>query len=140
MLYHAFSALTLLVGWQEGHPACKKTELWGAGMVMRCRLASGPADATVSCFSKIQIGSTFLVPADLGSPGKRAVKWVCVCVCVISLHVLYYITPPCIVMGVYMCLYLQAYLWKCPSKLHLIFCACYLWLYVRYRDSVDNTV
>jgi len=21
----AFSALTLLVGWQEGHPACKKT-------------------------------------------------------------------------------------------------------------------
>jgi len=25
----AFSALTLLVGWQEGHPACKKTELSG---------------------------------------------------------------------------------------------------------------
>jgi len=38
---------------------------------------------TVSCFSKIQIGFTFLVPAHLGSPGKRAVKrvWVCVCVC-----------------------------------------------------------
>jgi len=33
---------------------------------------------TVSCFSKIQIGFTFLVPAYLGSPGKRAVKWVCV--------------------------------------------------------------
>ena len=31
--------------------------------------------------SKIQIGFAFLVPADLGSPGKRAVKWVCVCVC-----------------------------------------------------------
>ena len=30
----AFSALTLLVGWQEGHPACKKTERWGAGMVI----------------------------------------------------------------------------------------------------------
>ena len=29
---------------------------------------------TVSCFSKIQIGFTFLVPAHLGSPGKRAVK------------------------------------------------------------------
>jgi len=27
----AFSALTLLVGQQEGHPACKKTEWWGAG-------------------------------------------------------------------------------------------------------------
>ena len=37
---------------------------------------------TVSCFSKIQIGFTFLVPAHLGSTGKRAVKRVCVCVCV----------------------------------------------------------
>jgi len=26
MQTYAFSALTLLVGWQEGHPACKKTE------------------------------------------------------------------------------------------------------------------
>ena len=34
---------------------------------------------TVSCFSKIQIGFTFLVPAHLGSRGKRAVKQVCVC-------------------------------------------------------------
>jgi len=33
---------------------------------------------TVSCFSKIQIGFTFLVPAHPGSPGKRAIKWVCV--------------------------------------------------------------
>ena len=33
---------------------------------------------TVSCFSKIQIGFTFLVAAHLGSPGKRAVKRVCV--------------------------------------------------------------
>ena len=32
---------------------------------------------TVSCFSKIQIGFTFLVAAHLGSPGKRAVKRVC---------------------------------------------------------------
>jgi len=23
-----------LVGWQEGHPACKKTEWWGAGVVI----------------------------------------------------------------------------------------------------------
>ena len=30
----AFSALTLLVGWYEGHPACKKTEWWGAGVVI----------------------------------------------------------------------------------------------------------
>ena len=39
-----------------------------------------PLPLTVTCFSKIQIGFTFLVPAHLGSPGKRAVKWVCVCV------------------------------------------------------------
>ena len=42
-----------------------------------------PLPLTVSCFSKIQIGFTFLVPAHLGSPGKMAVKRVCVCgVCV----------------------------------------------------------
>ena len=37
-----------------------------------------PLPLTVSCFNKIQIGFTFLVPAHLGSPGKRAVKRVCV--------------------------------------------------------------
>ena len=37
-----------------------------------------PLQLTVSCFSKIQIGFTFLVLAHLGSPGKRAVKRVCV--------------------------------------------------------------
>jgi len=37
-----------------------------------------PLPLTVSCFSKIQIGFTFLVPAHLGSPRKRAVKRVCV--------------------------------------------------------------
>jgi len=37
-----------------------------------------PLPLTVSCSSQIQIGFTFLVPARLGSPGQRAVKWVCV--------------------------------------------------------------
>jgi len=73
----AFSALTLLVGQQEGHPVCKKTERWGAGVVICLeqvadlyisQLMSLPL--TVSCFSKIQIGFTFLVLAYLGSPGK----------------------------------------------------------------------
>ena len=41
-----------------------------------------PLPLTVSCFSKIQIGFTFLVPAHLDSPGQRAIKRVCVCVCV----------------------------------------------------------
>ena len=39
-----------------------------------------PLTLTVSCFSKIQIGSTFLAPAHPGSHGRRAVKRVCVCV------------------------------------------------------------
>jgi len=39
-----------------------------------------PLLLTVSCSSKIQIGFTFLVPASPGSPGRRAVKRVCVCV------------------------------------------------------------
>jgi len=43
-----------------------------------------PLPLIVSCFSKIQIGFTFLVPAHLGSPRKRADKRVCVCVCVYS--------------------------------------------------------
>ena len=37
-----------------------------------------PLPLTVSCFSKIQIGFTFLVPAHPGSPGQRAAKCVCV--------------------------------------------------------------
>jgi len=41
-----------------------------------------PLPLTVSCFSKIQIGFTFLIPAHPGSPGKRAGVCVCVCVCV----------------------------------------------------------
>ena len=77
----AFSALTLLVGRQEGHPACKKTEWWGAGVVLCLEQDADlhmaqlmPLPLTVSCFSKIQIGFTFLVPAGPGSPGERAVK------------------------------------------------------------------
>jgi len=80
----------LLVGWQEGHPACKKTEWWGAGMVI-CHERGAylymaqlmPLPLTVSCFSKIQTGFAFLVPAHLGSPGQRAVKRVCVCLIVV---------------------------------------------------------
>jgi len=41
-----------------------------------------PLPLTVSFFSKIHIGFTFLVPAHPGSPGQRAIKRVCVCACV----------------------------------------------------------
>ena len=51
-----FSALTLLVGHQEGHPACKKTEWWDVGVVvcMGCRLAYSPADATATHYLLLQ--------------------------------------------------------------------------------------
>jgi len=63
-----------------------KTEWWGAGVVICLERGADlhmtqlmPLPLTVSCFSKIQIGFTFLVLADPGSPGQRAVKRVCVC-------------------------------------------------------------
>ena len=46
-----------------------------------------PLPLTVSCFSKIQFGFAFLVPAHPGSPRQRAVKRVCVCVCVCARQV-----------------------------------------------------
>ena len=61
----AFSALTLLVGRQEGHPACKNLSdgvlAWiclerGADLHMAQLM---PLPPTVSCFSKIQIGLPF---------------------------------------------------------------------------------
>ena len=47
----AFSALTLLIWRQEGHPACKNRVVgyWcGYLSGARCRLAYGPADATAT--------------------------------------------------------------------------------------------
>ena len=64
-----------------------KPEWWGAGVVICLKRGADlhtaqlmPLPFTVSSFSKIQIGFTFLVLAYLGSPGQRAIKWVCVCV------------------------------------------------------------
>jgi len=80
----AFSALMLLVRWQEGHPACKN-EWWGAGVLICLERGAGlhiaqllPLPCAVSCFSKIQIGFTFLLPAHPGGPGQRAIKRMCV--------------------------------------------------------------
>jgi len=76
-----------LIGQQEGHPASKKTEWWGAGVVIclergadlhMAQLMQLPL--TVSCFSKIQIGFTFLVWYRLTRvvPEKGPLN-VCVC-------------------------------------------------------------
>jgi len=84
---YAFSALTLLVGQQEGHPACQKLEWWGSGMVICLERGADlhvaqlmPLPLTVSCSSKIQIGFAFLVPLTWVVPEKGPLN-VCVCVC-----------------------------------------------------------
>jgi len=72
-----------LVGQQEEHPACKKTDYLGAGMVICLERGADLhmtqlmlLPLTASCFSIIQIGFTFLVPAHPGSAGQRAVEGV----------------------------------------------------------------
>ena len=78
------------VGWAAGRASSlQKTEWWGAGVVICLERGADlhmaqlmPLSLTISCFSKIQIGFTFLVPAHPGSPGQRAGACVRVCVCV----------------------------------------------------------
>ena len=83
-LLGAFSALTLLLRRQEGHPACKKTEWWSAGMVVCVEWGADlhmsqlvPLPLAVSCFGKMQIGFTFLAPAHPAGPGKGPLNGVC---------------------------------------------------------------
>ena len=83
----AFSALTLLDGWQEGHPSCKKTEWWDAGMVISLGLGADlhaaqlmPLPLTVSCTSKSRLVLPgrfyFSGTGSPGIPGQTAIKWV----------------------------------------------------------------
>jgi len=80
------SALTPLVGWQEGPVKNLGVGCWHDCLEQDADLHMAqlmPLPLTFSCFSKIQVGFTFvkpLEPAHLGSPGQRAIKRVCVCV------------------------------------------------------------
>ena len=97
--------MTLLVRRQEGHPACKKLEWSGTGMVNCLERDADlhmaqlmPLPLTFSCFSKIQIGFTFLVPAHrvvgAGNPKSNGVGKIipesfhvlqcCMCLLVVS--------------------------------------------------------
>ena len=78
------------VGWVAGRASgLLTTEWWGAGVVICLERDADlhmaqlmPLPLTVSCFSKIQIGFTFLVQAHLGSPGQKDVKKVLLLLCV----------------------------------------------------------
>jgi len=93
----AFSALTLLVGRQEGHLAGKKQSTGvviclerGADLHMAQLM---PLPLTLSCSSKIQFAFTFLVLAYPGCPGKEAVKWLLKMVVVLSYASQFFIFP-----------------------------------------------
>jgi len=88
----AFSALTLLVGRQEGNPACKKTEWCGAYVVI-C-LGRGASDLhmaqlmplplTVSCSSKSRLVLPFWYRLTRVVPDKEPLNgwwwwWYCCC-------------------------------------------------------------
>jgi len=85
----AFSALTLLVGRQERHPTGKKTEWWGAGVVICLEQGADlnmtqlmPLPLTVSCFNKIQIGLPFWYRLTRVVPDKGPLNR-----CVWQLHI-----------------------------------------------------
>jgi len=75
---YAFSALTLLVGRQEGHLACKKMEDGGGGhwlVRMEWRPTRWSMCLPLLIFPcTIKSRSSLLAPAHPGGPGKRAVK------------------------------------------------------------------
>ena len=80
---HAFSALTLLVGQQEGHPACKKLSVgvleW-LSVWSDVQICIWPSWCHCHSLSLASVKSRLvlpLVPAHPGSPGQRAVKRVC---------------------------------------------------------------
>jgi len=80
LLQFAVSALTLLVGWQEEHPVCKKLSdevlawlsVWSKVQVICIWSSWCHCHPVISCFIKIQNHLTFLVPAYPGCPGKEA--------------------------------------------------------------------
>jgi len=79
---------------------CWRGYLQGADLHMAQLM---PLLLTVSCSSKIHIGFTFMVPAHPGSPGKRAVKQVCMCVCVLHAYFLYVKNGNCCVLNWQIC-------------------------------------
>jgi len=68
MVRCAFSALMLLVEWQEEHPACKNCAVGcrhGYLSGAKCRFAYGPADATATHLSLASVKSRLLLPLAL---------------------------------------------------------------------------
>jgi len=58
----SFSALTLLVGWQEGHPACKKTDRWVIGVVICLERGADLHMAQLMPLSRASVKSSLVLP------------------------------------------------------------------------------
>jgi len=85
--------LTLLVGRQEGHPACKKLEWWGTGMVI---CLDQDADLHIAQLMPLPLPLPVCVCVCAGARARARVR-VCVCVLcttagvvrILMMHVLY---------------------------------------------------
>ena len=67
----------MLVGWQEEHPVCKKTEWWGASMLsVWSEVQTGIRPSWCHCHS-LSLAS---VKSTLVLPFWYWLSWVCVCV------------------------------------------------------------
>ena len=124
--------MTLLVGWQEGHLAVK-TEWWGAGVVICLQRGANLHMAqlmllplTVSCFSKIQIGFTILVP-EKGPLNE------CVCVCVCQCTFTF-------VSCVWLTVYVTGCVWSQRCFVHLkcfsVYLSAVISIYILYTGSL----
>ena len=127
------SALTLLVEWQEGHPACKKTEWWGAGVAICLECSADlhmvqlmPLPLTVSCWPKkyrsvlpFWYRLTWVVPDKEPLNGCVCSKLVFLCRYVISFSYL----------SLAVC-----YCSSCIFHLHGLL----LFLHLGYRDSIKG--
>jgi len=87
--FSAFSALTLLVGRQEGHPACKKLSggvLAWLSVWSEVQTCIWPSSCHCHSLSLASVKSRLVLPfwywLTRVVPDKWAVKRVCVCVCV----------------------------------------------------------
>jgi len=116
--------------WAAGRASSRKKKWLGVGMVVCLERGADlhtaqlmPLPLTVSYFSKLQIGFTFLVPAHLGSPGQRPLS-VCVCVNAFSCSInKIFITQfvNCVILLWFMSLFCDLYLlWRWNRELLIL--------------------
>jgi len=144
----AFSALTLLVGRQEGHPACKNWVLgsWcGYLSGALCIFAYGQADTIAIhslLFQEIQIGFsfTFLVPAHPGSPRQNPESHKMLVVVVLIIHTLLLYISDRTTSILWLLLLLYVFIVTCLSKSLFVYCIILAFCWWQSIRIVNDTV